>query len=439
MIALDSDSLDRSLRRHIIIGLSAATVMIGGFGGWSAIAELAGAVIAPGTIVVEGNVRKVQHPSGGVVAEIRVREGQRIQAGDVLLRLNETATRANLAMILKSLDQMGARRARLEAERDGAETVTFPPELKSRIEAGDKDALAALNGEQKLFESRRDVRKGKTLQLRRRIAQFEEQVRGLTAQEQGKIRELSLIQKELAGVRELLAKGFAPATRANALEREEARLSGERGRLISSQAEARDRIAEINLQIIQIDQDLRGEVATELRDLVGKQGEQVERRTAAEDQLRRVDLKATVNGVVHQLLAHTIDGVITAGADIMTIVPDGESLTIEARVLPTDIDQLRLGQDVRVLLTAFNRNRTPELVGSISLIAPDLVTDPKTGVGYYRVGISIADSERTRLGTLQLVPGMPVETHIRTDARTVLSYLMRPLRDHAARVFRDDY
>ena len=425
-----------SIRRHTRLGLVAAFTLVGGCGGWAAVTELSGAVVAPGSLVVDSHVKKVQHPTGGVVGEILARDGDRVKAGEVVVRLDETVARANLAMVAKSLDELYARQARLEAERDGLTAVVFPSGLLDR--AGDTELSGLLAGEQRLFESRRAARDGQKAQLKERIAQLAEQIDGLTQQAGAKADEIKLIQDELGGVEQLWKKNLVPITRVTALRREETRLRGERGQMISSVAQAKGRISETTLQILQIEQDLRSEVAKELREVQAKIAELVERKVAAEDQLKRIDIRAPQDGVVHQSVVHTVGGVINAGEPLMLIVPEADELSIEVKVSPQDIDQLQPGQATVLRLSAFNQRTTPELKGEVSLIAADLVTDQRSGAQYYPVRVAFAQGERERLGTLKLVPGMPVEGFIQTGYRTVFSYLTKPLTDHLAKAFREE-
>lgn len=424
-----------SIRRHILVGVVIVAILVGGVGGWGSTAEISGALIAPGSIVVDTNVKKVQHPTGGVVGEVRVRDGDRVKAGDVVVRLDETVTRANLSIVTKGLTELYARKARLAAERDGAEEVTAPKEFASRLD--DPDVAEALASERKLFQLRRAARFGQKDQLRQRIAQLEEEIAGLTAQQKAKSKEISLIEHELTGVRELFKKNLVPLSRQTALEREATRLDGERGQLTASAAQSKGKIAEIKLQILQIDQDISSDVAKELREIDAKIGEFVERKVTAEDQLKRIDIRAPQDGVVFQSNVHTIGGVITAGDAIMLIVPEADNLTVEAKVDPKDIDQLRLGQPVVLRFSAFNQRTTPEINGTISRIAADTTNDQRSGQTYYLIRISIPDEEIERLGKVKLTPGMPVEAFVQTGERTMLSYLLKPLHDQFMRAFRE--
>ncbi|MBL0402616.1 HlyD family type I secretion periplasmic adaptor subunit [Microvirga aerilata] len=425
-----------SIRRHTLLGLSSALFLVGGLGGWAVVTELSGAVVAPGSVVVDSHVKKLQHPTGGVVGEIRARDGDRVQAGEVVIRLDETVARANLAMVAKSLDELAARQSRLEAERDGLAQITIPVSLRSRV--NEPDLASIVQGENHLFETRREARAGQKAQLKERVAQLQEQIDGTNLQASAKADEIQLIRDELTGVEQLWRKNLVPITRVTALRREETRLRGERGQLISSIAQARGRISETALQIIQIDQDLRSEVSKELREVQAKIAELVERKIAAEDQLKRIDIRAPQDGFVHQSMVHTVGGVINAGEPLMLIVPESDDLSIEVKISPQDIDQLQPGLDTVLRLSAFSQRTTPELKGKISLIAADLVTDQRSGVQYYPVRVAFAEGERERLGGLKLVPGMPVEGLIQTGYRTVFSYLTKPIADNMMKAFREE-
>jgi HlyD family secretion protein len=424
-----------SIRRHIIAGVLIVAVVGFGLGGWASTAEISGALIAQGSLVVDSNVKKVQHPTGGVIGEIRVHDGDHVKAGDILIRLDETVTRANLSIVQKGLIELYARRARLAAERDGASDVAAPKELADRL--NDPDVVDALNSERKLFELRLKSRTGQKDQLQQRIKQLQEQIVGLTAQQDAKAKEFALIEQELTGVRDLWQKNLVQLTRLTALEREEARLQGERGQLVAGAAEAKGKITETQLQIIQVDQDLSSDVAKELRETDSKIGEYVERKVTAEDQLKRTDIRAPQDGVVFQTTANTIGGVVTAGDQIMIIVPEADTLMVEVKVEPRDIDQVLFGQPVVLRFSSFNQRTTPEINGTVTRIAADTTNDQRTGQSYYLVRIGMTDDEIRRLGDVKLTPGMPVEAFIQTGERTVVSYLIKPLHDQLMRAFRE--
>ncbi|MFK8251413.1 HlyD family type I secretion periplasmic adaptor subunit [Ancylobacter terrae] len=426
----------RDIRRSAGAGLAVLAVLAGTVGVWATTAPLAGAVIAGGQVVVESNVRRIQHPTGGIVGAILVADGDRVKAGDVLLRLDETATRANLAMVENQLNQLAARQARLEAERDVAEAMAPPAGLTAPV--ADPAIARMIAGETTLFRSRRAAREGQIAQLRERIAQIGEEIAGLEAQADSKRTQSRLIEQELAGVRQLYANNLVSLSRLAALEREGARLEGEAGQLVAEIARARGRIAETELQIIQIDQEQRREVASELREVEAKIADLAERRVAARDQMQRIELRAPQDGIVHQNTAHTVGGVIGAGEQIMLVVPEHDGLVVEARVEPQMIDRLRPGQPVVLRFPAFDMATTPDVAGTLARISPDLTRDPHTGLAYYLVRITLTPGEAARLGDKRLVPGMPAEAFIQTGSRTALSYLIKPIEDQVMRSFKYD-
>lgn len=425
----------RSLSRHIAAGLAVVALLFGGLGGWAATTQIAGAVVASGALVVDTNVKKVQHPTGGVVGALHVRDGDHVKAGDVVIRLDDTVTRANLAIVVKSLDELAARQARLDAERDDLDRVDFASALMVR--AHDLDVASIIAGEQKLFALRVSARRGQKAQLRERIGQLNEEIRGLSGQESAKVNEIALINKELEAVRTLWRQNLVPISRVTAVERDAVRIEGERNQLIAAIAQTRGKLTETELQILQIDQDLRSEVAKESREIQAKMAEQVERKVAAEDQLKRIDIRAPQDGTVMQLAVHTIGGVVNASEPLMLIVPAADKLTVEARIPPQSIDQVRVGQTAALRFSAFDMRTTPEIFGTVGVVSADITQDEKSGTSYYTVRIALPPDEIARLDGLKLVPGMPVETFIQTDERTVISYLVKPLRDQIVKAFRE--
>ena len=383
--------------------------------------QIGGAVIATGSLVVDSTVKKIQHPTGGVVGELLAKDGDRVHAGDVLVRLDATQTKANLGIITKQLDELSARQAREEAERDGQDEPGYPQALLDR--RSDPEVDHVLSGETRLFGIRVAARAGQRSQL-------EEQISGLQVQQQARVSQIDWIKKELVGVNDLWKQKLVPYTRVTALEREASRLEGERGQLISS-------IAETKGKITQVDQDMRAEVGKDLAEIRGKISELQERKIAAEDQLNRVELKAPLDGVVHQSTVHTIGGVISPGEQVMLIVPEDEALIVETKIQPQDIDQVHLGQPASLKFTSFNQRTTPELDGTLSLVSADVTQDTKTGAYFYTVRIKTTADELRKLEGKKLVAGMPVEAFIKTSDRSVMSYLTRPLTDQVARAFRE--
>ncbi len=427
---------ERAIRRHLVAGLTLVIVLAVGAGGWAATTPLSGAVIASGTLVVDSYVKKVQHPTGGIVGTLSVKNGAQVQAGEELIRLDQTQTRASLAIVEKRLIELQSREVRLNAEIAGEAELSFAAAFPDTL--GETDVSRAVIGETELFRARRASRASQVSQLRERVSQLSEEISGLEAQIHGKDREIVLIEAELGGVRALLSKGLTQVTRVNSLEREAARLTGERGSLVSAIAQTRGRIVETNLQILQVNEDLQQEVAKELREIQGSIGEFAERRIAAQDQLQRVVIRAPQAGIVHELAVHTAGAVIAPGEAVMLIVPAADKLEAEIKVAPQDIDQLTIGQRVNLRFSAFNQTLTPEVSGTLERIGADLTREPQTGLSYYLGRVSVSETEVAKLGGLKLLPGMPVEAFLKTGDRTALSYLVKPLEDQIERSFRAD-
>jgi HlyD family secretion protein len=422
-------ALDKELRTGLRV-LAIAGVL---GGGWFFFMPLAGAVVVPGNLVVESNVKTIQHPTGGVVADIRVANGMRVKAGDLLVRLDATQARASLQVVSKQLDELRARIARLAAERDGAANIEFPRELAAR--STDETVRTLLGSEEALFKARASARQSQRELQQGRIAQLTDEISGLETQVASRAKQLELIQGELGGVQDLYDKHLVPLARLTALQRESARIDGERGQLVSSIAETKSKIGEAELQIVRLDQDFRGEVVKDLGEAQGKEAELVERSVAARDLLDRIEIRSPTSGLVHQLAAHTIGGVIRPGDAIMEIVPDAEDLQIEARLQPQDIDHVHPGQPAFVRFSAFNQRTTPQLAGSVSYVSADTSHDQQTNAPYFTVRVVLPDEERRRLAGQQLVPGMPAEVFMQTGSRTMMSYLFKPIADQMRRAF----
>ncbi len=429
------EAADRSIRRYLAVALGACLLLVGAIGGIAATTEISGAVIATGTVVVDSRVKKVQSSNAGIVARINVREGDRVKSGDVLLSLDETVTRANLAIVEKGLDELNVRVARLEAERDGSPAIDFALALASGSPQAELARLTA--GEQSLFELRLQARDGQKAQLRKRLSQLADEISGLGEQQGAKRQEMELIKAELEDVRSLWQQKLVALERITGLEREAVRLKGEHGQLTSAIAQAQGRVAETELQIIQIDQQMRSEVAAELRDAQAKIAELAERKVAARDALKHIDIRSPQDGIVHELAVHTVGGVVTAAEPLMLIVPIADDLTIETRIQPQDVDQVTTGQGATLRLSAFNQQTTPELNGVVKQISPDLVVDQRSGQGFYTARVNIPASEVSKLRGIVLTPGMPVEVFLPTGDRTMLSYLVKPMMDQIERAFRE--
>lgn len=422
-------SYERELRTGLRILLVAGVLG----GGWFFFMPLAGAVVVPGNLVVQSNVKTIQHPTGGVVAKIAVQNGSHVKAGDLLVRLDETQAKASLEMVNKQLDEMRAKIARLTAERDDRAQIEIPSELSSR--ASDDTVKSLLASEESLFKARSSARHSQKDLLQSKIAQLTQEISGLNVQVDSRAKQLELIQGELAGVQDLYDKRLVPITRLTTLQREAARIDGERGQLTASIAETKSKIGEAQLQIVRIDQDFRTEVVKDLGEAEAKEAELSERSVAARDLLDRIEIRAPTSGVIQQLAAHTIGGVIKAGETIMEIVPDADDLQVEARLPPQDIDHVHTGQTAFVRFSAFNQRTTPQLTGTVSYVSADTSHDQHTNAPYFTVRVTLPDDERRRLAGQQLVPGMPAEVFMQTGSRTMVSYIFKPIADQMRRAF----
>src|SRR5262245_60740588 len=431
----ESGSPDLSgLRRRLSAGVIVTLLFVVTAFGWAYLAQLSGAVIAPGTVVVEGSSKKVQHAQGGVVSEIPVENGSRVTAGDVVIRLDDTQARASLGIISSQLAELIGRKARLVAERDNATSIAFPDILRH---VARPEASRIVEGEIRLFEARRTANESRKAQLAERIRQLEEEINGSTVQHGAKVRELALIKDELSRVDDMYQRNLLPVTRLISLQREEARIDGENGTLIAQVARLRGQIAETQLQIGAIDQTVSSEAQKEIREIEARIAELQDRRIAAEDQLRRIDIRSPIDGVVHELVTHTVGGVIAAGEQLMLIVPYHEALSVEVRIQTTDIDQIHVDQKCVLRFPAFQQQSTPEGTGRITRLAPDASREAQTGQTYFVARIAPDAACRETSHGRRLVPGMPVEVFIETAQRSVLSYAMKPLTDRFARAFRE--
>ncbi|MGY4475946.1 HlyD family type I secretion periplasmic adaptor subunit [Bradyrhizobium sp. USDA 3364] len=427
-------SARQSVRQHILAVAMAAAFLVASIGIMGAATKMSGAIISQGSLVVESSVKKVQHPSGGVAKKLLVEDGSRVAKNDLLILMDETVAQANLTAVTKSLWELEARRARLQAERDGDAETAFPDSVAS---LSDPSAQAVVSGERRFFQLRKDANEGQKQQLKEQIAQLKEQISGMQDQLNAKKQEADLIANELTGVQQLWEQRLVSLSRLSALQRDSARLLGERGQLTASIAQARGKISETELKILQVDQDFRSGVAKELADIRAKYADTIEKQVTAKDQTEKLEIRAPQAGVVHDLTIHTQGGVIAAGETIMTIVPDRDNLIVETHVAPQDIDQVKLAASAVLRFTNFNQRTTPEIEGEVSRIGADVSRDDKTAPTYFLVRIAIPPSELNKLATTHLLPGMPVEVFIPTSERTVLSYLIKPLADQVHRAFRE--
>lgn len=433
----DTDNaLAKSIRRHLwgaglfLCGLLAFLV------GWASWMSISGAVIAPGAIVVESNIKTVQHREGGIVKDIMVKDGDRIEAGALLIRLDDTVTRANLATVNKQLNELLATEARLLAERDDRRGIRFPQDLLSRSEQ--QEIAEILDGQRALMSARRAGLDGRVDQLQEQINQLESQSNGLHIQIKAKVEEIDLIAEELEGLEILLESNFVSQNRVSATRRQRTRLNGEHGQLITETARIGQAVSERRLQILQRQEDYRAEILQHLHEVRSEIGRLEEQRVAASDQLSRVDIRSPRDGYVHQLRVHTRGGVIAPAEPIMLIVPETDRLLIEVRVPPIDIDQLYPGQTATIRLPNFDQRSTPELEADVMTVSAETSRDEVTGETFYTARLQLAEGEENRLGQNVLMPGMPVQALIATQDRTILSYMVKPIRDQVAHALREE-
>ena len=415
---------------RVSLGLLLAVALVAGCGGWAATANLNGAVIANGAVKVDRNVKAVQHRDGGIIKDIKVREGDVVSKGQVLIVLEDVQTRAELLIVEAQIADLIGRRARLHAERDGSDHVEFP------VGYSDGKTADPGAGHARLFAGNLAHRKSQVEQLEFQITQLGEEIRGLESQLQGKVGELRLVEIEYGKLKPLFERGLIENSRIYAMERERARMTGERGGFEASMARAKARISEIKLQVIAIEQNGRTEAQRELSDVETKLSEAQERRIAIDDRLLRTEIRSPIDGTVNELSVHTVGGVITPAERLITLVPHGAELKVEARIAPADIDQVSIGQPARLKFSTFNQSITPEFKGIVSHVSPATARDASTNQTYYVAEIEITD-DLSKLGR-KLKPGMLVDIFITTELRTALSFLVRPVTDKFNRAFREE-
>ncbi|MEL7280592.1 MAG: HlyD family type I secretion periplasmic adaptor subunit [Pseudomonadota bacterium] len=424
-------------KRPLMVGVVALTILVGGFGTWSAFANIAGAVISGGQVEVDQNRQIVQHLDGGVVGSIEVDEGDLVAAGDVLVRLDPSILTSQLNITESQLFELMSRRGRLEAERDGADTISFDPLLESSA-LTNASVLDLMDGQVRLLAARRETQAREIDQLGKRRVQITDQIEGIDAQAAALSRQLDLIEQELVGQQDLLDRGLAQASRVLALQREEARLAGTLGQLEADKAQAEGRRTEIDIELLKLNAELREEAIAGLRDLQFRELELREERLALLEQINRLDIVAPVAGAVYGLTIHAPRAVLRPAEPVLFLVPQDRPLVINANVDPVHVDQLFVGQDVTLRFSALDQKRTPELIGELTGISADTFQDEVSGVRYYRAEVALSAEERARLDPdVELRPGMPVEVFIRTDDRTPIGYLVKPLSDYFARAFRE--
>jgi HlyD family type I secretion membrane fusion protein len=426
-----------SATRPVLIGFIGLLVLVGGFGGWSVMSNIAGAIVASGRIEVDRNRQVVQHDTGGTIAEILVDEGDLVKAGDLLLQLDPAQSLSELTLIEGQLFELMARRGRLEAQRDETDTVAFPEAL---ILAGttNADAQELMDGQRNLFDARRDSVDREIEQLGKQRNQIEDQIKGIRAQETSLAAQLELIEPQLVNQQKLLDDGLAQAASVLRLQQEKASLTGEIGRLIAARAQAEGRITEIEIVELKLGTSGREEAITQLREIRYRELSLVEQRRALLAQIDRLDIRAPVSGIVYSMQVTTPRSVIRAAEPLMFLVPQDRPLVIAAQVNPTNVDEISVGQEVNLRLSSLDQRTTPELKGRVMLISADALTDEVTGGNYFRAEITLSPGETEKLpkGTI-LLPGMPVDAFIKTGDRSPLTYLLKPVTDYFVKSWRE--
>jgi len=423
--------------RHVILGATALVVLVGGVGVWSAFASIAGAVVATGQLKVESNRQVVQHLDGGVVKEILVKEGDVVEAGQVLVRLDDKLMVGELSIAEGQLYEIMARRGRLIAERDGLATPAFEKELLNAAQ-NNPEVASYLEGQERLYSARATSMKGQKEQLRERQAQILEEIAGADAQSVALTSQLELVGKELADLRGLLAKGLAQASRVLALERENARLLGQAGEIKANIARLKGQISEIEIQLLGLDSTQREEAITELRDFEYRENELREQRNSLVETLDRLEVRAPRPGRVLGMTIYALRSVVRPAEPILYIVPSDEELVVEARIETINIDQIYPGQEARLRFSAFSARTTPEVPGKVVKVSPDTFTDEATGQSYYSAELKFDLDVLDEFDELELIAGMPVETYIQTGDRSPYSYFTKPLTDYFNKALRDD-
>ena len=415
------------------LGLIALLVLVGGFGTWAVMAQITGAIITSGQIEVNRNRQVIQHPDGGVVDVILVQEGDAVVKGDTLIRLDASLLKSEIAVVEGQLFEIIAPRGRLEAERDGETALTFNP-LLSDVPQGP----SLIAGQTRLFDARLESNMRAIEQLQQQRAQISSQISGIAAQQTALATQSDLIQQELTDQQTLLRQQLIQASRVLALQRQEANLLGRVGELTASAAQAAERRTEIEIQILTLASTRREEAITRLRDLQYNELELSERSRTLRQRLGRLDLRAPVSGIVYGMQVFAEQSVISGAEPVMFLVPQDRPLVIATKVQPTDIDQIHLGQDVTLRFSAFDQRRTPELMGTVTLVSADIFLDDSTQVSYYQAQVQLNEGEAEKLPEgMVLIPGMRVEAFVRTADRSPMDYLLKPLAEYFAKAFRE--
>jgi HlyD family type I secretion membrane fusion protein len=430
----ERDEVAERLRKRTRRAFGLIALLFIGFFGLAALLQVGGAVVGSGDVAVDSSVKTISHSTGGILREMLVRDGDHVAEGQILMRFDTAVSQVGSQSAAESLGQLLARRARLQAEREGRAAIQFPAELTA---SKDPDALALMAREQRLFELRRTERTGTLELLNQRIEQYQSEIQSYQAQISATERQMTLIQPELAGLRQLHEKQLVTLDRVNAMERTAVQLEGTRAALQSNIAEARAHISETREQMLNVDKTMRSDAATQLGELEGQINDQHVRVATADDTVARSEIRAPQSGTVDKIAYTTIGSAVPPAQPILQIVPDRDVLIVEARVRPTDIDQIHAGQSARVVFSGFERQTTPDIPGKLIFVSPELTQDQRTGQSFYRVKIRLDAAALARAPQIALKAGMPAEVFISTEGRSILSFVFKPLFDQFRHAFRE--
>lgn len=416
-----SASSDKVVRRLAITCVAAFVVILG----WGALVPIASGAVAPGELIVENKRKTLQHPDGGIVRQIAVREGSKVKEGDLLVRLDDNEARLNVEVLQSQADSLRAEQAARQAELTGASTVTFPKDLLER--ESDPDVRAALNAQRAAFAARRSNVIGRKSQLSEQIAQLDQEIQGTNAQSGSNSEQAKLIESEIVDLQKLYDKGLATRPRLNALKRAAQQMKGDRGALDSQAAKLRAQTAETRIASMQVERDASRDAADKLREVQSDLVQVLEKLSAARRILARTEIRAPVSGTVVGLQLATLGGVIRAGEPLLDVVPMGDRLVVRARIPPMNAHDIRVGQPAFVRFDAAGTKTAPTIEGTVQKLSADALTDPRTGASYFEAIVSISDRQATALPRNVLKPGLPAEVLMKTGERTALAYLMAPI------------
>jgi HlyD family secretion protein len=424
------------VRSAVFLGMFGIFLLFGGFGAWAMLTRIAGAVVAPGQVEVEQNRQVVQHPDGGVISEILVEEGDTVASGQPLVRLDGNLLQTELTIVEGQYFEILARRGRLEAERADNSEIEFPVNLVDSAK-DDPQLVELMEGQQSLFMARRDTIQQSLEQLSKQSEQLTQQIEGIDAQFVALGAQRELIEEELTDQQSLLDKGLAQASRVLSLQREAARLDGQLGEMQAMRAQAETRQTEIGIEKLRLNAERRETAEAELRDLGYRELELAERRRSLTEQITRLEIRAPVSGIIHQLQFTTPRSVVRPADPVMYIIPQDRPLIIGARLATINVDEVQPGQAVMLRFSAFSSRTTPEIDGQLLRVSADALIDEATRAPYYRAEVTILPEEMDKLQGLELIPGMPVEVYIQTGERSPMDYLLKPLADYFNRAFRE--